>query len=64
MGPKIDGVILTVWGGKTSRDALQRAKEKLDQHKIKTVGVILNNVNLKEHDYYYMRHYYRYYGEL
>ena len=64
LGPKIDGVILTVWGGKTSREVLKRAKEKLDQHKIKTVGVILNNINLKEHDYYYMRHYYKYYGEL
>lgn len=64
MGPKTDGVILTVWGGKTSREVLKKAKEKLDQHKIKTVGVILNNVNLKEHDYYYMRHYYKYYGEL
>ena len=63
MGPQIDGVVLTVWGGKTSREALKRTKEKLDQHKIKTVGVILNNVNIKENDYYYMKHYYKYYGE-
>ena len=42
---------------------LKRTKEKLDQHKIKTVGVILNNVNIKENDYYYMKHYYKYYGE-
>jgi len=62
LGPKIDGVILVVWGGKTTRDALKRAKEKLDTHQIKCAGVILNNISLDEHDYYYMRHYYHYYG--
>ncbi|MBW1935572.1 MAG: polysaccharide biosynthesis tyrosine autokinase [Deltaproteobacteria bacterium] len=63
MGPRVDGVLLTVWGGKTTRDALKRAKEKLDLHKIKTIGVVINNINLREHDYYYMRQYYKYYGE-
>lgn len=62
LGPKIDGMILVVWGGKTTRDALKRAKEKLDMHQIKCAGVILNNISLDEHDYYYMKHYYHYYG--
>jgi succinoglycan biosynthesis transport protein ExoP len=63
LGPKIDGVILVVWGGKTTRDMLKRAKEKLDMHQIKCAGVIINNISLDEHDYYYMKHYYHYYGQ-
>jgi polysaccharide biosynthesis transport protein len=62
LGPKIDGVILVAWGGKTSRDALKRAKEKLDTHQIKCAGVIINNISLDEHDYFFMKHYYHYYG--
>jgi succinoglycan biosynthesis transport protein ExoP len=63
LGPKIDGVILVAWGGKTSRDALKRAKEKLDLHQIRCAGVIINNMSLEEHDYYFMQKYYRYYGK-
>ncbi len=62
LGPKIDGVILVAWGGKTTRDALRRTKEKLDMHQVKCAGVIINNISLDEHDYYYMKHYYHYYG--
>lgn len=60
LGPKIDGVILVVWGEKTSRDALRRAAEKLDAHRMKIVGVIINNVRLREFEYYYTN---RYYGQ-
>jgi polysaccharide biosynthesis transport protein len=67
LGPRIDGVMLVVWGGHTSREALKRAKEKLDLTKTRCLGVILNRVNLREHDYYYKHHYYHYhyhyYGE-
>jgi capsular exopolysaccharide synthesis family protein len=62
LGPKIDGAILVIWGGKTSRDALKRAKEKLAVHQLKCAGVIINNIRLDESDYYYMKHYYHYYG--
>ena len=62
LGTKIDGMILVIRGGKTTREALIRAKEKLDLHQIKCAGVIINGVNLNEHDYYYMKHYYHYYG--
>lgn len=48
LGPKIDGMILVVWGGKTARDALKRAKEKLDMLKIKCLGVVINNINIQE----------------
>ena len=63
LGPKIDGVILVVWGGKTAKDALQQAKDKLDQLKAKCLGVVINNLNIQEHDYYFMYNYYHYYGE-
>jgi len=63
LGPKIDGVILVVWGGKTAKDALKQAKERLDQLKVKCLGVVINNLNIQEHDYYYMYNYYQYYGE-
>lgn len=62
MGPKI-GIILIVWGGKTSREALKRAREKLDLMKIKALGVIINRLSPREHDYYYKHYYYHYYGE-
>ncbi len=63
LGTKLDGVILVAWGGKTSRDALRRAKERLDLHHIKCAGVIINNISLKEHDYYFMKHYYHSYDK-
>lgn len=64
MGPVIDGMILIVWGGKTSREALKRAKEHLDMVNIKTLGVIINRINMPEHDYYYRDLYYMdYYRE-
>jgi len=62
LGPKTDGVILIVWGGKTSREALKQAKDKLDQLNIKTLGVVLNNVSLKDQDYYYKQYYHHYYS--
>jgi len=63
LGPKIDGVILVVWGGKTAKDALKQAKEKLDLLKVRYLGVVINNLNIQEHDSYYMYHYHQYYGE-
>ena len=61
LGPKTDGVILIVWGGKTSKDALKQAKVKLDQLNIRILGVILNNVSIKDQDYYYKQYYHHYY---
>jgi capsular exopolysaccharide synthesis family protein len=66
LGPMIDGMILIVWGEKTSREVLKRAKEKLDLLKIKTLGAVINNLNIRRSGYYYKYyHYYHYhyYGE-
>jgi capsular exopolysaccharide synthesis family protein len=61
--PKTDGVVLIVWAGRTSREALMRAREELGLMKIKTLGVILNHLDISKHDYYYRHHYYHYYSD-
>ncbi|HEX6183907.1 MAG TPA: polysaccharide biosynthesis tyrosine autokinase [Pyrinomonadaceae bacterium] len=60
----VDGVLLVVHSGKTSRGVVRRTKQLLQDVGAKVFGVILNNVNLREHDYYYYRSYYSnsYYG--
>jgi len=62
LGAKVDGIILIVWGERTSRKALREVREKLDLLKIKSLGVIINNINIGKHDYNYMDYYY-YHGE-
>ncbi|MCJ7488071.1 MAG: polysaccharide biosynthesis tyrosine autokinase, partial [Candidatus Aminicenantes bacterium] len=46
LGAKVDGIVLVVWGDKTSREALRKVRERLDLLKIRTLGVIINNVSL------------------
>jgi polysaccharide biosynthesis transport protein len=58
LGAKVDGVVLVVWGDKTSREALKKAREKLDLLKVRTVGVIINNVSVPRHGAYYYKDYY------
>jgi capsular exopolysaccharide synthesis family protein len=60
----VDGVLLVVHSGKTSRGVVRRTRQLLQDVGAKVFGVILNNVNLREHDYYYYRGYYShsYYG--
>jgi len=60
IGPMIDGVILVARGGQTPVPALKQAKQKIDAHKLKCLGVILNGVNLVEQDGYYAKQYYQY----
>ncbi|MBE3126389.1 MAG: polysaccharide biosynthesis tyrosine autokinase [Acidobacteria bacterium] len=60
MGPMADAIILVARGGQTPIPALKQAKQKLDAHKLKCLGVILNGVDLVEQDGYYARQYYNY----
>jgi succinoglycan biosynthesis transport protein ExoP len=60
MGPMADSIILVVRAGQTPIPALKQAKQKLDAHKLKSLGVILNGVDLFEQDGYYAREYYQY----
>jgi len=60
----VNGVILTVLGGKTPREALQRAKEALQQTNTRILGVVINRVDIRRSDYgYYYYQYHSYYGE-
>jgi len=60
LGAKVDGMILIVHGDKTSREALKKAREKLDLLKVKTLGVIINNIDVDHHGYHYKDYYYDY----
>jgi len=56
----VDGVILVVQGGKSTREVVRRARMELATANAKVFGVVLNNVDLKRegyNDYYYDRYY-------
>jgi capsular exopolysaccharide synthesis family protein len=57
----VDGVLLVVHGGKSSRDLVRRSRQLLMDVGAKIVGVVLNNVSVSSHDYYY--YYQRYYHQ-
>jgi capsular exopolysaccharide synthesis family protein len=54
----VDGVLLVVHGGKSSRHVVKRSRQLLQEVGAKIFGVVLNNVNLQSHDYYYYQSYY------
>jgi polysaccharide biosynthesis transport protein len=56
----VDGVLLVVHGGKSSRHIVRRSKQLVQDVGGKIFGVVLNNISLQSHDYYY---YQRYYGQ-
>jgi succinoglycan biosynthesis transport protein ExoP len=60
----VDGVLLVVHGGKSSRHIVRRSKQLLQDVGAKIFGVVLNNIEIQSHDYYYYQRYYsdKYYG--
>ena len=54
----VDGVLLVVHGGRSSRHIVRRSRQLLTDVGAKIFGVVLNNVNLQSHDYYYYQTYY------
>ncbi len=60
MGPMADAIVLVARGGQTPIPALKQAKQKLDAHRLKCLGVILNGVDIVEQDGYYAQQYYHY----
>lgn len=54
----VDGVILVVHAGKSSRQVIRRSKQLLNDIGAKIFGVVLNNVNLRSQDSYYYQSYY------
>ncbi|HKS08331.1 MAG TPA: polysaccharide biosynthesis tyrosine autokinase [Pyrinomonadaceae bacterium] len=61
----VDGVLLVVHGGKSSRHIVRRAKQLLQEVGAKIFGVVLNNTQVQTHDYYHYQRYYseKYYGQ-
>ena len=58
----VDGVILVVHGGRSSRAVVRRTKQQLLDVGAHVFGVVLNNVKVESHDdYYYSRYYSQYY---
>jgi capsular exopolysaccharide synthesis family protein len=57
----VDGVILVVNAGKSSRQVVRRSRQLLMDIGAKIFGVVLNNVNLNSQDnsYYYQSYYHR-----
>ncbi|MEW6129401.1 MAG: polysaccharide biosynthesis tyrosine autokinase [Acidobacteriota bacterium] len=61
----VDGVILVVHAGKSTRDLVRRSRQELSSVGAKIFGVVLNNVDFRSgsyDDYYYYRYYDNYYG--
>src|SRR5437763_1220753 len=56
-----DGVLLVVHGGAASRHIVRRSKQLLSDVGAKIFGVVLNNVTVSRHDYYYYNQYREYY---
>lgn len=48
----VDGVILVVHGGRSSRAVVRRAKQHLLDVGANIFGVVLNNVKAESHEYY------------
>jgi capsular exopolysaccharide synthesis family protein len=56
----VDGVLLVVHAGKSSRGIVRRSRQLLQDVGAKIFGVVLNNVNLRSQDgYYYYQSYYQ-----
>jgi capsular exopolysaccharide synthesis family protein len=54
----VDGVMLVVHGGRSSRAVVRRAKQQLQDVGAHIFGIVLNNVKLEANDYYYYSGYY------
>ena len=62
MSRLVDGVMLIVHGGKSSREMVVHSRQELANVGAKIFGVVLNNVNMQRdgYDYYYRRYQYEY----
>ena len=58
----VDGVILVVHGGRSSRAVVRRAKQQLLDVGANLFGIVLNNVKVESHNYYYAGYYSGYYS--
>jgi succinoglycan biosynthesis transport protein ExoP len=59
----VDGVVLVVHGGRSSRAVVRRAKQQLLDVGAHIFGVVINNVKAESQDYYYSGYYSEYYSD-
>lgn len=59
----VDGVLLVVHGGKSSRQLVHRSKKMLQEIGAKIFGVVLNKIEASHQDYYYKHYYHKYYNK-
>jgi len=59
----VDAFIQVVRSGKAFVPIVLRARERLENIRARSLGVILNDLNIYHGDYYYYRYYRYYYGE-
>ena len=62
LSQRLDGVVLVVRGGKTSKDSLKDAAELLSKAQAAIIGVVLNDIDFRRERYYYA-YQYKYYGK-
>jgi len=55
----VDGVLLVVQGGKTSRQVVKRTRQMLHEIGAKIIGVVLNKADVRLNDYYYYHYGYK-----
>ncbi|HEX9628724.1 MAG TPA: polysaccharide biosynthesis tyrosine autokinase, partial [Pyrinomonadaceae bacterium] len=55
----VDGVLLVVHGGKTSRQVVKRTRQMLHEIGAKIIGVVLNKAEVRSSDYYYYHYGYK-----
>ncbi len=63
LASKVDGAIMVVRAGKTSKHALQEAMKILTNAGVKFIGLVLNCIQPTSRRYGYYYHYYRYHTE-
>ena len=59
LAQRVDGVVLVVRAGKTSRGALRNVADLLSKSRTEILGVVLNDIDFKRERYYYYYHHYR-----
>ena len=55
----VDGVLLVIHGGKSSREIARRSLKMLQEVGARILGVVLNNVNIRSYDYHLQQTYYQ-----
>ena len=57
----VDGVLLVVHGGRTSRQVVKRTRQMLQEIGARIIGVVLNKIDLRSQEYYYYHQDYKAY---